>query len=123
VIDVPMGRKVKVLKDTMGNLLLKPEYDEFKDYWISVKLLDEIVQEQPVDRLRKRFPHIASLGYANVRQSGTGGPLVGSIADAGREPDEIIADYVRDMQRRDANDFEKEVISTTLRAIESSVDQ
>ena len=121
LIEVPMGRKVKVLTDTMANLLSKPDYDEFTEYWISVKLMDQTVQEQPVERLRKRFPHIASLGYANVRQSGAEGPLAGSITDASREPDEIIADFIRDMQHRDLNDFEKEAILTTLKDIESSI--
>jgi exonuclease SbcD len=122
-IDVPLGRKVKVLTDTMDGLLSKPLYDQYRDYWVSVKLMDQTVQEQPVERLRPRFPHLASLGYANVRQSGAGGPQSGSIADLRRDPHDVIIDYVQDMHRREAAAHERELIVNMLNAIESTNSQ
>jgi len=117
LLPVPMGRRVKVLTDTMANLLSDPAYDAYLDHWISVKLTDEVTQEQPMERLRARYPYIASLGYANVRSGGVTGPVTGSISISRPENDEIIFNYLTDMQRRQPTESERELVLTTLASV------
>lgn len=105
-LPIPMGRPVKVLTDTFDNLMSNSSYDAFVDHWISVKLVETGVIEGPMARLRKRFPHIASLAYADVRRSGASGPREGVDYLKATDPFDVIMDYVSDLQGREPADYE-----------------
>lgn len=105
-LPIPVGRPVKVLTDSFNNLLHDAKYDEYVDYWVSAKLTDQGVIEEPMSRLRTRFPHIAALAYAEVRRSGAEGPLEEAGVIDEQSPLDVVLDFVRDVQGREPYDFE-----------------
>ena len=108
-LKIPVGRPVIVLSDSFDNLLNDPKYEKYVDYWVSAKLMDEGVIEEPMSRLRVRFPHIAALAYSDVRRSGAEGPNEGAGAIDEQTPMQIILDFVTDLQGRDPYPFEVEL--------------
>ena len=108
-LSIPVGRPVIVLTDSFDNLLYDPKYTKYVDYWVSAKLADEGVIEEPMTRLRTRFPHIAALAYADVRRSGAEGPLEGAGGIDDQTPMEVILDFINDLQGRDPYPFEVEL--------------
>jgi DNA repair protein SbcD/Mre11 len=117
-VRIPVGRPVKVLTDTMQNLLTSPEYEKYVDHWISVKLTDEGIKEQPMERLRNRYPHITSVAYAARRQSGISGPAQGSVDVTQRAPIEIAHEYFIDMQGRPATSVETDIVESAMAEVE-----
>lgn len=118
-IPIPVGRPVKVLTDSMTNLLADPVYGEFVEHWISAKLTDELVQDEPMRRLRARFPHVASVAYDNIRRGGAVGPSEGSVDVATRQPADIVRAFVTDVQGREASPVQDELIIEGLALVEA----
>lgn len=121
-IPIPVGRPVKVLTDSMSNLLECPEYGAFVGHWISAKLTDELAQVEPMRRLRDRFPHVASVSYDNTRRSGAVGPDDGSVDIATRHPSEVVRDFVADLQGRVVTSAEDELIVQGLALLAERAD-
>ncbi len=95
LLPVPVGRPVVTLEGTLDDLLENPAYDTRVDHWVSAVLTDATVQTQPMERLRRRFPHIASVRYA----AGISGPGVGSPepVDIEEEPaDAVVLAFLAD---------------------------
>ena len=88
LLPVPVGRPVATLEGTLDDLLENPSYAARVDHWVSAVLTDATVQTQPMERLRGRFPHIASVRYA----ASTSGPGVGSPepVDVEEEPADVV---------------------------------
>jgi exonuclease SbcD len=122
VLTIPVGRPVKVLTDSMENLLALEAYEPFVDYWISAKLTDRTHQEEPMRRLRERFAHIASLSYADVRRDGASGPIEGSLDVSSRTPEEVTGEFVADMQGRDPTHTERELIASAVASVRAKED-
>ena len=103
-----------MLTDSFDNLLNDPKYAKYVDYWVSAKLADEGVIEEPMTRLRTRFPHIAALTYADVRRNGAEGPLEGAGVIDDQTPMEVILDFINDLQGRDPYPFEIELAQSGI---------
>lgn len=116
-IPIPVGRHVKVLTDTFDQLLAAPQYEPFVNHWISVKLTDEGVIEDPMTRLRVRYPHIAALAYAEIRRTGASGPSESMAAIESFAPYDTVIAFIEDMQGRDATDVEQSLTRLGLESV------
>ena len=55
------------LEDTFENLVSKPEYKKYQDYYIYVTLKDENYIENAMDKIKNIFPYALSLRYAQTK--------------------------------------------------------
>ncbi|MGA5817367.1 exonuclease SbcCD subunit D [Kitasatospora sp. NPDC094028] len=60
-VDCPVPRRLAPLRDTLDALLTKEEYAEAEDCWVQVTLTDAVRPSEPMERLRRRFPHTLQL--------------------------------------------------------------
>ncbi|TQF02284.1 exonuclease SbcCD subunit D [Kitasatospora acidiphila] len=60
-IDCPVPRPLACLRGTLAELLTAPEYGEFEDCWVQATLTDPSRPAEPMEQLRRRFPHTLQL--------------------------------------------------------------
>ena len=92
-VPSPVPRRLSTLRGTLEDLLRSPTLTPQEDDWLSVVLTDEVRPEEPMQRLRARFPHVLELALAPD----------GEVADersygartAGRDDLEVTAEFVR----------------------------
>lgn len=62
---VPVTRPISRIEGELEQLLVAPEYGPFEDHWLEITLTDGSRPQNPMDRLRARFPGLLSLQFAH----------------------------------------------------------
>lgn len=121
LLPIPIGRPVKVLQDSLANLLDLEDYTPFTDHWVSAKLTDTEAQDQPKERLRRRFPFVASVSYANLNR----GMSVSALEELGDADDltprDIVAAFLAESLGRDPSPSEVATIENLLGSAEAAL--
>ncbi|MFE9424889.1 exonuclease SbcCD subunit D [Kitasatospora sp. NPDC006697] len=60
-IDCPVPRPLACLRGTLEELLASERYAEHEDAWVQATLTDAVRPADPMERLRRRFPHTLQL--------------------------------------------------------------
>ncbi len=98
-IEIPIGRPVVTLTNTLSSLLNGRQYHQYQEHWVSVRLTDEISREQPMEQLRERFPNIVNVRYSTVRY-GTISRFSGkSKSVESRKPEEVVIEFLTALRR------------------------
>ncbi len=92
-VPAPVPRRLSGLTGALADLLVDPALAAQEDDWLSVVLTDPVRPEDPMARLRTRFPHVLVLDWQPE----------GALADertygarvAGRDDLEVVAEFVR----------------------------
>jgi len=121
-LPIPVGRPVKVLTDSFEHLLNAPEYEAYRDHWVSAKLTDEGAIEDGVARLRVRFPHIAALTWATVRTGSMAGPDAEGVDLEDQDKFKTVVAFVEDIAGRAPTPLESELLERGLNQLLSEVD-
>ncbi len=109
-VPVPVGRKVVTLTGPLEGLLTDPAHERYTDHWVAARLTDDTVQTQPMERLRARFPHAASLRYDD--------PRTGALADVGsagppleeRSEEEVVLEFLEEIRDRPPSESERRLV-------------
>jgi exonuclease SbcD len=109
-VPVPVGRKVVTLTGPLERLLTDPAHERYTDYWVAARLTDDTVQTQPMERLRVRFPHAASLRYDDPRTGaladfGSGGPPIEERSD-----EEVVLEFLEEVRDRPPSESERQLV-------------
>ncbi|MDA8368560.1 MAG: exonuclease SbcCD subunit D [Nocardiopsaceae bacterium] len=62
--EAPVPRPIARISGRIDDLLTAPRWERYTDHWLQITLTDPIRPVFPMDRLRERFPHALSLGFA-----------------------------------------------------------
>lgn len=60
---VPTERALKTIRGDIADLLEDPQWDPFTDHWVRAVITDARRPDDPLRRLRDRFPHVIELGF------------------------------------------------------------
>jgi len=115
-VAVPVGRPVVTLTGTLEALLVDAAHERHVDHWVAVRLTDDTVQTQPMERLRARFPHAVSLRYDN--------PSTGAIVDFGatgppiedRADEDVVLEFLEEVRDRTPTPSERALVLDALSA-------
>jgi len=112
-VEAPVPRRLATLTGDLETLLTDPGLDAVADHWVQVTLTDAVRPEQPMERLRARFPHALVLAFAP-----TGEPAAGLLAAsrAGRSDHQVALDFVQEMRGAPATDAESALLLTACDA-------
>lgn len=115
-LDLPVPRRLTVLRGELEDLLENPAFDAHIDDWICAVLTDRLPQREPMRRLRERFPHCATIDLQPERD--------GEAADTrtyrervGRGvPDpQVIDDFLDHVRRGErASDDERQLLADVI---------
>src|SRR3954452_23281219 len=102
-VEAPVPRRLATVTGDLETLLTDPPFDAVAGHWVQATLTDAVRPDQPMERLRARFPHVLVLGFAPV-----GEPAAGVLATApsGRSDHEVTLDFVEEMRGSPATDAE-----------------
>ncbi|MCW2606569.1 MAG: exonuclease SbcD, partial [Frankiales bacterium] len=92
-VPSPPSRRLSALSGTLDQLLTGAEWAPYEDDWLTVVLTDAVRPEDPMQRLRSRFPHVLELVLrpdGEVVDERSYGARV-----AGRDDLEVAAEFVR----------------------------
>ena len=93
-VDCPVPRPLACLRGSLAELLEKPEYERHEESWVQATLTDPGRPAEPMEQLRRRFPHTLQLLFD---PDGAGGDSSSSYAARvrGRTDLEIAESFVR----------------------------
>jgi DNA repair protein SbcD/Mre11 len=98
-VEAPVPRRLARIRGTLDDLLEDPDLTPYERCWVQATLTDPLRPAQPMERLRRRFPHTLVLAFepgdrdeANEQRSVPG-------AHPGVRSDHAIAlDFVRELR-------------------------
>jgi DNA repair protein SbcD/Mre11 len=102
-VEAPVPRRLATLTGDLETLLTDPRLDAVADHWLQVTLTDPVRPEQPMERLRARFPHTLVLSFAPAGEPAAG---VLAAAPSGRSDHEVALQFVAEMRGAPATDAE-----------------
>ena len=111
-VPTPVHRPLARLAGRLDDLLSADRWATFEGHYLHVTLTDPVRPRDPMDRLRRRFPHVLVLGFAPAGV----GPDDGSSYAArvrGRTDLEIAADFVEHV-RAPADPAETALLATAF---------
>jgi exonuclease SbcD len=114
-IDIPVGRPVHTVTGTLDELLTDSALTSFEGHWIAARLTNEQVVLEPMQRLRRRFPHVTSVAYvARTRQSSDAANGQ-SPSLVSRAPEETVKEFLQEMRDHDWTDSERDLVFEATR--------
>jgi exonuclease SbcD len=114
-VPAPAGRRLAELSGRLDDLLTSPAHDEHVGDFLAVTLTDTARPEGAMERLRRRFPHILTLGFKPA----------GARADrrsyrervSGRDDLTVAAEFVRHVRNSDPSGRERELLGAAFTAV------
>jgi exonuclease SbcD len=103
-VDAPVPRALARVRGTLADLLADPSLARHEGAWLQAVLTDDERPREPMERLRRRFPHALQLSW----EPAGGGPATvgGHRPDAGRSDHDIALDFVAELRGRPASEAE-----------------
>ncbi|GAA1271016.1 exonuclease SbcCD subunit D [Kitasatospora nipponensis] len=93
-VDCPVPRPLACLRGRLEELLADPELAEHEGSWVQVTLTDPGRPAEPMERLRRRFPHTLQLLFEPAEQP-AGPPASYAARVRGRTDLEVAENFVR----------------------------
>ena len=111
-VPTPVHRPLARLCGRIDDLLTAERWAAFERHYLQVTLTDPVRPREPMDRLRRRFPHVLVLGFAPDGAAGDDGSSYAARV-RGRSDLEIAADFVEHV-RGPADPAEAALLATAF---------
>jgi exonuclease SbcD len=112
-VDAPVPRPLARLRGELDALLSDPALARHEGAWVQATLTDTVRPEQPMERLRSRFPHALLLSF---EPAGGARPTTVHAPEAGRSDHQIALDFVAAMRGRPADADESALLQLASEA-------
>ncbi len=113
-VPIPVGRPVVTLTGTLDELVTDPSHDRWVGHWVAVRLTDETVRTQPMERLRSRFPHAVSLRYVRTGPVSTTGPGADRAVLEERPNEDVVVQFLTEVRGRVPGGSERALVRDAL---------
>lgn len=113
----PVPRPLARLRGRLEDLLADPALARHEDAWTQVTLTDPERPADPMERLRRRFPHTLHLAFEPERAAGEGDSASYSSRLRGRDDVEIGVDFVAHVRGRAAAEAERALLDEAFDAV------
>jgi DNA repair protein SbcD/Mre11 len=115
-VEAPVPRRLTSVTGPLETLLTDATLAPAEGHWLQATLTDRVRPEQPMERLRARFPHALVLAFA---PAGERAPSVVTATTRGRSDHQVTLDFVDAMRGAPAADGESALL---LQACDSCAD-
>lgn len=111
-VPAPVPRPLARLRGTLDELLADPRLGDAEDAWVEATLTDAVRPDQPMERLRRRFPHAIALSFAS-----TAAPVgLSPVVDSGRSDHTLALDFVAELRGAPATEAESALLALAVDA-------
>jgi DNA repair protein SbcD/Mre11 len=114
-IEIPVGRPVRTVTGTLDELLTDAALTPFEGHWIAARLTDEQVVLEPMQRLRRRFPHVTSVAYVARTRRLSDAANDESPSVVSRAPEETVKEFLQEMRDHEWTDSERDLVLEAAR--------
>ncbi len=114
-VPAPVPRRLARLRGNLAEVLSSPRFTAQEDAWVQVTLTDQQRPAEPMEQLRKRFPHLLELRLEPER-SGLAGPASYTERIAGRPDLEVCCGFLEHVRGRTATPAETLLLQQALEA-------
>jgi exonuclease SbcD len=106
-VEAPVPRRLARIRGELDSLLADPTLEAAEQCWVQATLTDAVRPSQPMERLRRRFPHALVLAFEPARADGPAVPAArpGALSDHA-----IALDFVRELRGTPATDAESALL-------------
>jgi DNA repair protein SbcD/Mre11 len=115
-VPCPVPRPLARLRGTLHDLLTDPALAGHAGSWVQATLTDATRPAEPMERLRRRFPHTLQLAFEPERAEHGDGVSYRSRL-RGRDDTEIGLDFVRHVRGRPAGEREQALLRDAFAAV------
>ncbi|MGW3036440.1 exonuclease SbcCD subunit D [Streptomyces sp. NPDC001178] len=116
-VPCPIPRRLERVSGFMDDLLTSPAHEHLKDAWLEVTLTDTALPFEAMARLRRRFPHTASLRHKPVLiPAQAANTSTYSERVRGRSDLDIASDFIHSMRGTDATPDEHALLQQAVEA-------
>jgi DNA repair protein SbcD/Mre11 len=112
-VSAPVARPLAVLTGTLDELMSSADYDGYAGHFVSVTLTDAGRVDDAMTRLQRRFPHAVHLEWRPATAAAAGDRSYGERV-TGREPADIVAEFIGHVRGTPPDAAELEVISAAV---------
>jgi DNA repair protein SbcD/Mre11 len=106
-VDAPVPRPLARLRGTLEDLLDDPSLTAYESSWVHATLTDTTRPVQPMERLRRRFPHALVLAFEPAERDD---PVVPTARPGVRSDHDISLDFVRELRGAAATEAESALL-------------
>jgi exonuclease SbcD len=118
-VPAPVPRPLARLRGGLETLLADPALAAYEQAWVQATLTDPVRPPQPMERLRRRFPHALVLAF---EPEGHDGPAVPTARPGHRSDRDIALDFVRELRGTPATDAEAALLQDACDACRDDLD-
>lgn len=113
-VPAPVPRPVARISGTLDDLLTAARWESYEQHWLQVTLTDQIRPVEPMERLRRRFPHLLVLTFA---PSGNATEPGSAPRTAGRSDLEVAEEFVAEVRNRPVDEVERALFEEAFASV------
>lgn len=112
-VPAPVPRRLAALRGDLASLLSDPTLAGAEECWVQVTLTDPVRPLQPMERIRRRFPHALALAWDEP-----GGPKTTTphARVSGRADFDVVMEFVAELRGVPASEAEAKLLRTACDA-------
>jgi exonuclease SbcD len=114
-LDAPVPRPLARIRGRLDDLLTADEFTSYEACWLEVTLTDATRPVDPMERLRRRFPHTLVLEFAPEGAHRDDTTYTARVA--GRSDLDIALGFVEHVRRRPASAAERTLLTDAFTAV------
>ncbi|MDX6285994.1 MAG: repair protein SbcD/Mre11 [Frankiales bacterium] len=118
-IETPVPRRLAQVRGSLDTLLTDAEFTTYEDCWLQVTLTDAARPAEPMERLRKRFPHTLVLAF---EPDGAAADTSSSYAARlrGQSDIDVALGFVDHVRHRPASEIERVLLDDAFAAVRAT---
>lgn len=117
LIPTPVPRRLATITGPVEELLVDPALMHAEDAWVRAVVTDPRRPEQPMDRLRTRFPHTIELSWQPPEDAGLLGATARGLSHAGTDPVETVLDFIRHVTSAEVTDEDIRLVRESVERV------
>jgi exonuclease SbcD len=114
-VPAPVYRRLSVLRGKLPDLLASREHDDVEGNFLAVTLTDLARPDAPMDRLRRRFPHVLTLAFEP--EGAVRGEQSYGARMRGKDDLEVAAEFIRHVRNTEPTTGERDLLAAAFAAV------
>jgi exonuclease SbcD len=117
LVPTPVPRRLATIIGPVEELLADPDLAEAEDAWVRAIVTDPRRPEQPMDRLRSRFPHTIELSWQPPEEGGLLGATTSGPSHHGTDPVATVLDFIRHVSIAEVSDEDVRLVRESVERV------
>lgn len=114
LVETPLPRRLRTLTGGLDTLLTDPGLSPAVDDWVRAIVTDPRRPENPMDRIRHRFPHAIELAWIPHIDGEPVPDLLPRIDPTASDPLEVVSAFVEHVTAQPATDEERRLVQESV---------